>query len=334
MTIPEDQMEPDRDTEAALWCLALAEEDFDAAREAALDHWLADEDNAAALRRQLALWDHNDALASSPQMLQMRSQALDDFRARNEQRWAPAPAKSWRLPRLWQALAASVLLAAGSATMLALQDSDVEHFSTALGERKIISLEDGSKLTLDADSEVEERFSKDRRDLIVVRGRAKFDVAKDSLRPFAVTAGTETVVATGTSFSVEKLGTAVDVVLYEGKVTVVRSARNEHFEKLQPGQALVLPNSGPLQIAPIEPARAAAWTTGQLDFSSEPIAGAIARVNRYARKPLVLDPSVPASLRVTGVFDAGDTAAFAEGVAAVSGVKVRIERDRLVLTAA
>ncbi|MFN3817557.1 FecR family protein [Blastomonas sp.] len=332
MTAPEDQMGPDRDTEAALWCLALAEEDFDAARDAALDQWLADDGNAAALRRQLALWDHNDALAALPQMLQLRSQALEDFRSRNERRWAPA--KRWRLSRPWQALAASLLLIAGSTAIFLLQGSDVEYFSTALGERKTIGLEDGTTLTLDADSAVEERFSQDRRNLVVVRGRAKFDVAKDSLRPFAVTAGTETVVATGTSFSVEKLGTTVDVVLYEGKVTIVRAARNEHFETLQPGQSLALPSSGPLHVAAIEPARASAWTMGQLDFSGEPIAGAVARVNRYAEKPVVLDPSVPGALRVTGVFDAGDTSAFAEGVAAVNGMTVRVESDRLVLTAA
>lgn len=332
MTRFAEHIGPDRDTEAALWCLALAEEDFDAAREKALDFWLADEENAAALRRQLSLWDYNETLAAMPQMLQLRKQALESFRALNEQRWAPA--KRWPLPRRWQALAASVVLVAGSAAMLALQRDDVEHFSTALGERKTIALEDGSKLTLDADSEVEERFSKDRRDMVVVRGRAKFDVAKDSLRPFAVAAGSETVVATGTSFSVEKLGSGVDVVLFEGKVVVVRKASNEHFDKLAPGQALALPKSGPINIAPVEAARAVAWTTGQLDFSGEPIADAVARVNRYARKPLILDASVPSSLRVTGVFDAGDTSAFAEGVAAVSGVKVQVEEDRLVLTAA
>lgn len=329
----DENMIPDRDAEAALWCLALAEEDFDALREKALDRWLADEANVAALRRQLTLWDSTDALASLPQMLQLRSQALESFRTLNEQRWAPPP-RRWQLPRVWQAMAASIALLLGAAGWYGLQGEHGEFYATAVGERKIVTLEDGSRLTLDADSEVEDRFSEDRRNMVVVRGRAKFDVAKDRLRPFAVTAGEETVVATGTSFSVEKLGTAVDVVLYEGKVTVVRKARHEHFDALKPGQALALPASGPLSVAPVEAARASAWTTGQLDFSGEPIASAVARVNRYAKKPIVLDASISGSLRVTGVFDAGDTNAFAEGVAAVSGMTVRIERDHLLLTAA
>src|SRR3546814_18739257 len=82
-------------------------------------------------------------------------------------------------------------------------------YQTEVGERRVALLDDQSRLSLDADSLVEVDMSDRQRELTLVRGRAKFDVAKDPLRTFTVVAGDKMVVATGTSFSVEMVGKAV-----------------------------------------------------------------------------------------------------------------------------
>ncbi|WP_163071616.1 FecR domain-containing protein, partial [Acinetobacter baumannii] len=61
----------------------------------------------------------------------------------------------------------------------------------------------------------------ERRALRLLAGRARFEVAKDPRRPFAVTAGDRMVVATGTAFSIELFRAEMRVVLYQGSVSVL-----------------------------------------------------------------------------------------------------------------
>ena len=148
-------------------------------------------------------------------------------------------------------------------------------------------------------------------------------------------AGDRLVVATGTTFSVERVADQMRVVLYEGHVAVldgegakgrpppllkVDGAPTE--TSLAPAHELVATvSSGTASVTPTDPARAGAWETGQLVFQDEPMDLAVARVNRYARVKLRIgDPNV-ARLRISGVFISGDTRAFIDGVTAVLPVR-------------
>src|SRR3546814_19320188 len=79
-------------------------------------------------------------------------------------------------------------------------------YRTVSGERRLITLEDGSKISLDARSEVRVRYSKDARRLELLGGQARFDVAHDSRRPFSVRARDPLVIATGTAFTNDMVG--------------------------------------------------------------------------------------------------------------------------------
>ncbi len=50
-------------------------------------------------------------------------------------------------------------------------------------------------------------------------------------------------------------------------------------------------------------------------FHSVPLASALAEVNRYSRRKIVLEDAELAATPVTGVFDSGDTEAFVAAVA-------------------
>jgi transmembrane sensor len=169
---------------------------------------------------------------------------------------------------------------------------------------------------------------------VLEQGRARFWVAKDALRPFTVRADGRVVVATGTQFSVERIGGQVRVILYEGKVAVlaersggrppepvrVGPGRAPAEQLLKPGGELVLtPNTTTVaaptaQLTPADLGRSLAWEGGQLVFSDEPLARAVERVNRYAEHPVVLADSAAGGVLVNGVFTADDTTAFVEGV--------------------
>lgn len=337
MTTLPDQLSLDRDEQAAMWCLSFAEGELSPVDRIAFDRWLADPDNAQAFDEAAMLWNNADAAADMPELIHARAQALEHYRRANERRWRPAWSGRWH----WiSGIAATFVVALMSAFLLL--HVPMQSFHTGIGERRVAMLADGSRLSLDADTEVDVRLGRNRRELTLLRGRAKFDVAKDPLRPFSVVAGGKMVVATGTSFSVELLGRQVHVLLYEGHVAVLERIRGMPVVRresgsahdaaadiaLTPGKELVALSEAPApaSVSPVDPARSLSWEAGQLSFDDEPLSSAVTRMNRYSQERLAVGDTAAAHVRVNGVYTAGDMAAFVEGVTAVS--PVRAVRDQ------
>lgn len=316
----------DQHREAALaWCLRLAEGPLDDAGRTAFDAWLAEHaDNAALFDEAVALWSAVEEQAGAPEMVILRGQALESARRANAMRWM----RPTQLSRPALAAAAMLLVAVFAAVWMVGMPTT---YRTGIGERELVALPDGSKLSLDADSVVTVRYTPGRRELALKRGRARFTVAKDPLRPFTVATAGKTVVAVGTAFSVERLGDQVRVILYEGKVSVLNApplasprplpvgpGHSPADVVLKPGGELVIADAAPAaQLIEADLGRSLSWEGGQLIFRNEPLSAAVERINRYAdRKVRVADLSAGQML-VSGVFTAGDTEAFIDGVTAV-----------------
>jgi len=320
-----------RDEEAAIWCMRLAEDRLTPEEQRLFDAWLAIPGNAEAFDDAVRLWRVAESASGWPEVIEARSAALDQLRRANSRRWLRTASRRWT----WAAgIAAAVLLVVASSLFLM---RDTAHlYETGVGERQIAMLDDGSRLSLDAATEVEVRMADDRRQLRLVSGRAKFDVAKDPLRPFSVVAGDKLIVATGTSFSVELLNGQVHVLLYEGHVDVLdnrgdgtkprqlqieRSATTAR-QALTPGRELVAPlAAATATIAPVDVPRSLSWESGQLSFDNEPLSSAVARFNRYVAVPIEVGDAASGEVRINGVFDAGNTEAFVEGVTALHPVR-------------
>jgi transmembrane sensor len=333
--------------EASGWCMRLAEGGLSADEQSQFDCWLAaDAQNEEAFARVAATWNMvgQDA-ATAPEMIALRTQALEAFRAANSRRWAKRPkamalrkivghvaqGANDRWPLKWAAGVAAVLLAVMVPAGVWYANLPTT-YETGVGERQVAMLADGSRVSLDADSEVKVRLKDDARDIILTQGRAKFDVAKDALRPFRVHVGDKIVVATGTSFSVELLNDKAHVVLYEGHVAVVNAnaaavPQSQAHQRLageidlNPGKELIASLSGTQQqIVPADLDRSLSWEAGQLSFSDEPLQSAVERVNRYSKKKVVIADASIRQLPVSGVYNAGDVDAFKVGIQAVMPV--------------
>jgi transmembrane sensor len=240
------------------------------------------------------------------------------------------------------AAAAAVVLLSAAVGLWAWANAPAV-YRTGVAERQVAVLKDGSKISLDAATTVRVRYSRNRRDLELVQGRAKFDVAKDALRPFSVSASNTVVVATGTQFSVELLQREIHVILYEGHVAVL-DRKPEHGARqplrlqasnmpadqgLTPGRELVVAETSAIaSVAPTDPSRALSWEAGQLVFVEEPLSSAVERVNRYSNEKLEIGDSAAGQVRVTGVFTAGDVQAFVEGVSSAFPVRAVRQNDR------
>lgn len=349
--IEPDQTTPgERDECAALWCMRIADARLDAGQQAEFDRWLAaDPGNARAFEEAVIIWQGVDTIGDAPEMIRYRAEAVESLRELNARRWSRGTERRWH----WPAAVAACFALIALATMLLLQGGTT-HYRTGIGERRVVLLEDGSRLTLDASTHVDVRFEDEYRRLELVAGRAKFDVAHDPLRPFSVRAHDHVTVATGTSFSVELLSSEVRVVLYEGRVEVVdgpeeamplassSSPNSQPVPKsvdpalaLSPGKELIASTvSSASRVIDADLTRSLSWESGLLSFEGEPLAVAAERINRYAKKRILVRDKRVASYGISGVFAAGDVEAFVEGVTALHPVGVAHEQDKLVLVSA
>ena len=302
--------------EAAAWRLRLQR---DPSCEFSVEYiaWTAEPANAEALAEVEAGWSAVGSLSTSPDLLAMRQQALSRLR-----RAGARPARVTRWGRAAAALLVVALLGAGLYHVALMQP---DSYRTQIGERRTVALSDGSQVSMDSDTRIDVDYSTGQRALTLQRGRARFDVAHDTSRPFTVTAGTETVVAVGTSFNVEKLGPTVLVTLIQGQVVVKdeqghastrTAAKPRQPVSLTAGQQLVAgPQTAQPAVTTADLQVAGAWEAGHLVFRDEPLDAVVARVNRYTEHPVKLDPSI-ASIRISGVFNAGDIGSFVSALTA------------------
>ena len=191
--------------------------------------------------------------------------------------------------------------------------------TTGVGEQRIVRLADGSTVRLDTDSRIVVRFAAGERHVALDRGQAFFEVAHDPSRPFIVRAGDTTVRAVGTRFDVRRDGDQVRAVLVEG-VVQVRTASAAKIWTLQAGQQITSGDGAP-QARVVDVQAATGWTSGHIVFEAVPLAAAVAEVNRYSRRKIVLDDEAVAAVPVTGVFDSGDVGAFVSAVCLLHPLK-------------
>ncbi len=316
MTMPSQTTptEERRLAEAAAWRARLAEQKLDS--DPLFEHWLAtDPLNAEAYARAEELWDEMGDLSSTPEFIDVRRRALE-IAARQGRR--NRGAHKWARPIAAALAVVSIAGASGGAWWFA---NLPQTYQTALSERRVIPLSDGSQVSLDSDSEVAVRYTADARKLELLRGQARFDVAHNVARPFSVRARDETVIATGTSFNVDLTGPNTLVTLIEGHVVVLNGAGQapsapRHAARISSvdliaGQELDVPVASPKVIKTVSLERVTAWEGGRLIFDDEPLSTAAQRVSRYSTRPVTVDPAV-ANLRISGVFNAGDVDGFAQ----------------------
>jgi transmembrane sensor len=224
--------------------------------------------------------------------------------------------------------AKSVTVASNNVSMDPLRVVGAADYVTGRGQKSIVDLTDGTRVTLDADSAVDVAFANGRRDVRLLRGRAFFDVAHDPAHPFAVQADNRVVTALGTQFDVRLTADAVRVVLVQGSVSVagVASRASMPLVKLRPGEAFAARGVEAGKVMLIDLDDALAWKQDVVEFDNEPLAAAVAKLNRYTRAQIVIkDPKV-AAMRVTGLFRMGDVARFGRNLSQVLPVKL-VARD-------
>lgn len=205
-------------------------------------------------------------------------------------------------------LLTALVVAGGSAAWLrepTLWQDLASDETTAVGERRSLTLADGTTLRLNTGSAVNIAFSNERRVVQLVRGEIWVQTAADVLhRPFLVQTEAGSVRAIGTRFTVRAAG-VVNVNVLQGAVELRPADAPNQAQLLQAGETGDFTRTQASQARPMADGTGA-WADGVLVASQMRLDDFLAELGRYRRGRLGCDPAL-AALRVSGVYPLDNT---------------------------
>jgi transmembrane sensor len=338
MTTPARSDEQQRiDREASTWVVLNDERELTPEEEQAFENWRnANPRHDQSYRATLELWDDlPEAATRIPDSAVDRSNVITMI--------APSvpvdvPKRRWR--PLWTAavgVVATILLVMMLAPQLAQRES--QSFETALAEQRVLTLADGSLVTLGPRTRLDVAYTSKARRVALRGGEAFFEITRDASRPFLVEAGGSLIQVVGTRFDVNVSQTSLRVAVLEGTVRVRRGDVNaEQTLVLQKGQRteVRLPDAAPgaseasrvaaLEIMPTAQ-QPGGWRGGRLSYDNVRLADVVADMNRYHSPGVMLDDPSLGDLRVTAFFGTKEIPAFLDALPTIMAVDTQISSD-------
>lgn len=311
-------------------CSAAERQEFEVWRKASLHH-------EVIYQWESLVWDRTERLKA----LRPADESLDPLLLTSivAGKQVPPPSRFRRALRRFGtlvALAASLVIAIGATLFYLDRSGEATVYATAIGERRIVDLQDGSRLELNTNTEVAVRFSRGERHVALLRGESLFDVESDASRPFKVDVGASSVRAVGTAFNIRRDADTTRILVTEGVVEVTGlpgSGRPPFNVRLPAGSIAIDAAAGLVSrvIAEGELERALSWRFGAIILSGETLAQAAQEFNRYnAQQIEVADPAI-AGLRLGGYFNARDVESFVDVLASTYALDVAIVGETVAL---
>lgn len=263
--------------EALAWLVRVNDPAFD--QWDAWDHWLA-----ADARHSATYWRLAEAEADVVEAL--KSAPVRPAR--------PAVARTFDFSRRAAVAATVAIVGLGGGWLAWHQRAQPWSIATGSGERRTVTLADGSRVSLDGAT----RLTLDRRDprdVTLNTGRALFEVAHDDADPFRVTVGDTTATDLGTTFDVTRLSDGARISVSEGSVRVDRKSASA---TLHPGDGVVATSRG-LERRSVSPEDVAGWRAGRLSYTNETLAIVAQDLERALGRPVRVAPSL-SERRVSG----------------------------------
>jgi transmembrane sensor len=196
--------------------------------------------------------------------------------------------------------------------------------STERGERRQLTLPDGSVLDINGGTQARVLLYAARRDVVLDSGEINFTVSPDAARPFIVDAGSGVVRVTGTVFDVRRDANHVAVLVESGTVQVSGGHWwNLGHAVLRAGHGIRVPGSGAIGVpAPADVQSATAWREGRVVFKNAPLSDVVTEMNRYLATPLRLADDKAGRLRVSASFTLDRPEALVDALPSIAPVRV------------
>lgn len=305
---------------AVAWQQAITRDDMDWA---AFTDWLeADPQHRDAFDEvalvDAAIDDRRNAVSALLRATDKAAQGLDD------------PASGYSRPngRRWflgTGVAAALAVAIGLPLIQSEQARSIA-YATQPGATRRVTLDDGSRLDLSADTSIS--VGAHQRRMTLARGAAFFDVRHDPSRQLVIDAGGYHITDIGTRFSVEMAGTRVAIAVAQGSVTVTPPMGDAL--RLDAGDALSGDGGAAPVVSNVKPDAVASWRDGRLAYDNAPLTRVASDISRYTGKRIDLAATL-GDRRFSGVLVIGDGSHLVSDLAAVAGLAVRSGTDRVLL---
>ncbi|GAB2474392.1 FecR family protein [Comamonas humi] len=294
--------------EAAHWLARQHASDFGPAEQAALERW----------RRQSA--QHEQVWQRAEHLLQRMNSVPAAI--------GMAVLDRPRSSRRQMLRAVAVVLATPALGWLAYRQAPwqgwMADYRTATGERRTVTLADGSRMQLNTATAVSVRIDQQARRIRQYTGEILVETShapEYAALPLIVQTEDGQMQALGTRFTVRKHERGTTLAVLEGAVRVTPAQASAPVT-VQAGEQLLFQGQGAGAAAPIA-AQADAWTQGVLYAENQRLQDFLAELGRYRAGVLQCDPGV-ADLRVSGIFQLRDT----DGILALlpHSLPVRVEQ--------
>lgn len=237
-------------------------------------------------------------------------------------------------------------------------DQVLQRYTTRIGEQKIFSLSDGSTLTLNTGTVLRVQINDHHRKVILDKGEAFFDVAKDEQRPFSVDLGDKTISVLGTRFNIRKQPESFTMALVEGVVALHNSDKplsatstaiplggsskeqinlNPQSQQTIKAGWVVSYNQGDQTLLAQQDrdiSRRHAWTNGFIPFSGDSLVNLVNELNRYSGKKILIGDSSIMDLQVYAGIRVDQIEQTLKALEMTLPIKIEQDFDRVLILGA
>jgi transmembrane sensor len=190
------------------------------------------------------------------------------------------------------------------------------------------TLDDGSQITLNANSKVQVTYYRNQRQVTLLQGEAIFNVTKDAKRPFIVDTETASVKVLGTRFAVNKLSKLIRVSVDHGSV-LVESKDNASNIILHNNQVAEIYHGELVQFKQGDATDYFKFATGKIVFNQADIVEIADVLSRYRQKPVRTEGS--SQEKISAVFEAKDTETFINTLPRIANISIHQSADETVI---
>lgn len=264
--------------EAIAWRFRLREEDGAPQTLEEFEAWLAlDRDNREA-------WARLERMGRVARAVVTQSDAPPYTKAAND-RIRPSTLRSSRRV-LWMLVACFTLAPViGVATqmnlpwLIILARADA---SAAVGQKRDITLEDGSHVVLGAQSAIKIAYSDQNRKIVLLAGEAYFDVRHDARRPFEVESWDLRVRDIGTRFDIMQSSARTAVAVAEGEVAISSPLAGNEEHRLHTGEGADFDvATHRFNWTTVDPENVGSWQSGIFATQHIPMQDLVDMLRRY-----------------------------------------------------
>lgn len=200
------------------------------------------------------------------------------------------------------------------------------------GNKSKITLPDGTNVTLNGNTQLRYDVEpRKHREVVLMKGEAYFDVAKDANCPFRVHVNDMQIEVLGTQFNVRLNEDAIETALLSGAVQLSSDSLLQDYQ-LRPGKkSIYRPASHQITICDNDGLTDARWKDGYLAFNSLPFSKVLQEIENWYGVKIQLRNQCLANDKLTGAFYKETLESVLVSLSMQYGFKYKMEREHIII---